>query len=127
MRTAPERKSRDRALGAWILLGAVLFAVLTVGLRAGPLAEPVPAPTPLPTASPPSLTPEPIETAVLAPSPASGAAGRTVCIDPGHGGADRGNVRLDEDGQILLQEKDFTLPHSLMLADRLRAAGIDVV
>ncbi|MDQ3693069.1 MAG: N-acetylmuramoyl-L-alanine amidase [Chloroflexota bacterium] len=131
MSTAPERNSRDRVLGAWILLGAVLFAVLTVGLRAGPLAEPAPTPvptaTPLPTAPPPSPTPVPVETVVPPPSPASGAAGRTVCIDPGHGGADLGNVRLDENGQLLLQEKDFTLPHSLMLADRLRAAGIEVV
>lgn len=52
--------------------------------------------------------------------------GFTVCIDPGHGGADLGNVRL-EDGRIVLQEKDFTLEHSLMLADRLRGHGFNVV
>ncbi len=41
-------------------------------------------------------------------------------------GIDLGNVRL-ENGQIVLQEKDFTLEHSLMLADRLRGHGFNVV
>jgi len=49
-----------------------------------------------------------------------------VCIDPGHGGEDLGNVRL-ENGRITLQEKDFTLEHSQLLADRLREKGFEVV
>ena len=42
-----------------------------------------------------------------------------VCIDPGHGGIDLGNVRVVDD-EIVLQEKDLTLAHSLALAERLR-------
>jgi N-acetylmuramoyl-L-alanine amidase len=49
-----------------------------------------------------------------------------VCIDPGHGGEDLGNVRL-ENGRIRLQEKDIVLEHSLMLAERLRDKGFEVV
>jgi N-acetylmuramoyl-L-alanine amidase len=49
-----------------------------------------------------------------------------VCIDPGHGGEDLGNVRVDN-GRITLQEKDFTLEHSLLLAERLREKGFEVV
>jgi N-acetylmuramoyl-L-alanine amidase len=49
-----------------------------------------------------------------------------VCIDPGHGGEDLGNVRV-ENGRIVLQEKDIVLEHSLMLAERLRAQGFEVV
>ncbi len=49
-----------------------------------------------------------------------------VCIDPGHGGEDLGNVRV-ENGRIVLQEKDFVLEHSLMLAERLREKGFEVV
>ena len=49
-----------------------------------------------------------------------------VCIDPGHGGEDLGNVRV-ENGRIVLQEKDFVLEHSLLLAERLREQGFEVV
>jgi N-acetylmuramoyl-L-alanine amidase len=49
-----------------------------------------------------------------------------VCIDPGHGGEDLGNVRV-ENGRIVLQEKDIVLEHSLVLAERLRAQGFEVV
>jgi N-acetylmuramoyl-L-alanine amidase len=113
-----------------VLVGAVVFAMIVTGLRLGPLADPVPTP-------PPTATPVPTVTAVPSPTPASppqsaapspvpGVAGRVVCIDPGHGGADLGNVRI-ENGQIALREKDFTLEHALMLADRLRSHGMEVV
>ena len=49
-----------------------------------------------------------------------------VCIDPGHGGEDLGNVRI-ENGRIVLQEKDFVLEHSLLLAERLREQEFEVV
>jgi N-acetylmuramoyl-L-alanine amidase len=49
-----------------------------------------------------------------------------VCLDPGHGGEDLGNVRV-ENGRITLQEKDIVLEHSLLLAQRLRAKGYEVV
>jgi N-acetylmuramoyl-L-alanine amidase len=49
-----------------------------------------------------------------------------VCLDPGHGGSDRGKVREREDG-TLLQEKDLVLAHALELGRRLQARGIEVV
>ncbi|MFM9108771.1 MAG: N-acetylmuramoyl-L-alanine amidase, partial [Chloroflexota bacterium] len=53
-------------------------------------------------------------------------AGKVVCIDPGHGGADLGNVRV-ENGEIVLREKDFTLDHSLEVGRRLQEMGYTVV
>lgn len=41
-----------------------------------------------------------------------------ICIDPGHGGYDPGAV-----GPTGLKEKDVTLPVSLLLAQKLKAAG----
>lgn len=77
---------------------------------------------PTPTATPPA---PPTNTPVPAPQ-VSGVAGRVVCLDPGHGGIDLGNVRV-ENGQITLQEKDFTLRNALELKRRLEAQGIVVV
>ena len=131
-----------------ILLVSVGIAVLIVGARLGsqrlaappPTATPVPTtvPRPTPSATPlpptPTSTPRP-EPPTPTPAPVAVAGvdalyardGRNiVCIDPGHGGEDLGNVRV-EDGRIILQEKDFVLEHSLMLAERLREKGFEVV
>ncbi|MBW3631617.1 MAG: N-acetylmuramoyl-L-alanine amidase [Chloroflexi bacterium] len=144
------RQSRreDVARGAIILLISVGLAVVIVAARIGrePILSPAPTPTPIatataaPTPSPtlvpstPTPTPRPEPpTPTPAPVPVAGVDdayvrdGRNiVCIDPGHGGEDLGNVRV-EDGRIVLQEKDFTLEHSLLLADRLREDGYEVV
>ena len=144
------RQSRreDVARGAIILLISVGIAVLVVVTRFGsePLMTPAPTPTPAPTATPlptPTATPVPATptptprpeppTPTPAPVPVAGVDelyaqdGRNiVCLDPGHGGEDLGNV-LVEDGRIVLQEKDFVLEHSLSLADRLREDGFEVV
>jgi N-acetylmuramoyl-L-alanine amidase len=131
LRNPPEFDNRERVLGTWILLASVAFALVVGGLRLGPLAAP--APTPLPTVPPlPTSTPLPpapsptVAPSTPVPSPVAGVQGRIVCIDPGHGGADLGNVRV-ENNQIVLQEKDFTLEHALLLAERLRSHGIEVV
>ncbi|HEU5432503.1 MAG TPA: N-acetylmuramoyl-L-alanine amidase [Thermomicrobiales bacterium] len=49
-----------------------------------------------------------------------------VCLDPGHGGSDLGNVRVVDD-KIVLQEKDLTLQVAQALADRLRADNMNVL
>lgn len=141
----------DIARGAMILLVATVIALLIVAGRLGSqrFMTPPPTPTPVPTATPlpptpvPTSTPQPelptptplpqAPTPTPVPVPVAGVDelyaqdGRNiVCLDPGHGGEDLGNVRL-EDGQIALMEKDFTLDHALMLADRLRADGFEVV
>jgi N-acetylmuramoyl-L-alanine amidase len=84
-----------------------------------------PPPTPTPRPGPP--TPTPAAVAVAGVDELYARDGRNiVCIDPGHGGEDLGNVRV-ENGRIALQEKDIVLEHSLMLAERLREKGFEVV
>jgi N-acetylmuramoyl-L-alanine amidase len=142
-----QSRQEDVARGAIILLISVGIALLIVGARFGAqrLAAPPPTPTPIPTATPlptPTATPEPPTPTPLpqpptptpAPVPVEGVdelyaqdGRKIVCIDPGHGGIDLGNVLLSPDGEIELQEKDFTLEHSLLLADRLREQGYEVV
>jgi N-acetylmuramoyl-L-alanine amidase len=141
-----QSRQEDVARGAIVLLISFGIAALIVGMRLGSerFAAPPPTPTPVPTATalptptatplPPTPTPRPQPPT---PTPAAVAVagvdelyardGRNiVCIDPGHGGEDLGNVRL-ENGRITLQEKDFTLEHSQLLADRLREKGFEVV
>ena len=144
------RQSRreDIARGAIILLISVGIAAVVIAARIGrePILNPAPTPTPaatatsLPTPTPsplpstPTATPRPEPpTPTPAPVPVAGVDeayaqdGRNiVCIDPGHGGEDLGNVRV-EDGRIVLQEKDLVLEHSLSLAERLREDGYEVV
>jgi N-acetylmuramoyl-L-alanine amidase len=143
-----QSRREDVARGAIILLISVAIAALVVVARLGrePVFTPAPTPTPAPTATPlPTATPSPQPspptptplpqppTPSPAPVPVAGVDelyardGRNiVCLDPGHGGEDLGNVRL-EDGRIALQEKDFVLEHSLLLAERLREDGFEVV
>lgn len=54
--------------------------------------------------------------------PSSLLAGKTIVVDPGHGGPDTGAV-----GPSGTYEKNNTLPVALELADRLRASGAEVV
>lgn len=137
----------QRRLGAIIFGASILVAILIVAIRllAGRDDAPVPAPsgaggpvvvllTPVdPVQAPPATPMQPPSTPIATPAapaaPASAAlplTGRVVCIDPGHGGTDLGNVRL-EDGRIALQEKDFTLDHALELGRRLEGQGATVV
>lgn len=69
------------------------------------------APSPLPDRP---TAAEPIESTRLL--------GKTVCLDPGHGGSDPGAV-----GPTGTQEKDNTLAISLLLRDRLEKNGATVV
>ena len=142
-------RQADAARGALILLLAAVIALLIVGARLGsqrfaaptptpsppPTATPLPAPTatptpppaPTPTPRPAPPTPTPVPVAVAGVDEFYAQDGRSiVCLDPGHGGEDLGNVRV-EDGKIVLQEKDFTLGHAQQLAERLRAQGYEVV
>lgn len=144
----------QRRLGAIVFGASILVALLIVAVRliAGRDDAPVPAPadyggpvvvllTPVdavqaPPATPtlPPATPAATPPPAVVPTPAPAAqapavlplTGRVVCIDPGHGGADLGNVRL-ENGQIALREKDFTLAHALEIGRRLEAQGATVI
>ncbi|MCC6312859.1 MAG: N-acetylmuramoyl-L-alanine amidase [Thermomicrobiales bacterium] len=141
----------ERQLGALMLAGAVLVAALIIAgkLLIGRTGAPPPtiaptvvaltplAPAVAPTAPPatpivipPATTPTAIAVAPTAPpvpaAPLAALQGAVVCLDPGHGGADLGNVRL-EDGKVVLREKDFTLAHALEIGQRLAAQGVQVV
>jgi N-acetylmuramoyl-L-alanine amidase len=141
-----QSRQEDVARGAIILFISLGIAALIVGARLGSqrLAAPPPTPTPIPTATalptstptplPPTPTPRPepptptpVPVAVTGVDDLYAQDGRNiVCIDPGHGGEDLGNV-LVENGRIVLQEKDIVLEHSLLLAERLRDEGYEVV
>ena len=58
----------------------------------------------------------------VAPKPKGGEHKFTVVVDPGHGGIDSGAIGID--GTL---EKNVTLPFGRMLADDLRAEGVNVV
>jgi len=112
-------------------LGLVLLVVVVLGgeiVRSA--GDGSPAPIATGTATPPPVAVAPIAVTAATPTgspPATPVADRPfVCLDPGHGGLDLGNVRLDGSA-IVIQEKDLTLAHALALADRLDAAGIGVV
>src|SRR5918994_4384825 len=141
-----QSRQEDVARGAIILFISLGIAALIVGARLGsqrfaappPTPTPVPTATPLPTPTPTPLpptptprpeppTPTPVPVAVTGVDELYAQDGlNIVCIDPGHGGEDLGNVRV-ENGRIVLQEKDIVLEHSLVLAERLRAQGFEVV
>lgn len=129
------RRRRDRLVGGLAILAALTLALVVVGIRLAadgderlallPAPTSAPLPTPPPTAPPatPPTTPGPSPqlTEEVAPD------GRNVvCLDPGHGGSDRGKIRERNDGSFL-QEKDLTLAHALALGPRLQARGIEVV
>ena len=143
-----QSRQEDLARGAMILLVSMGIAALIVGARLGsqrfaapsptptpaPTATPAPPPsptplpsTPTPTARPEPPTPTPVPVAVTGVDELYAQDGRNiVCIDPGHGGEDLGNVRVENE-RIVLKEKDIVLEHSLMLAERLGAQGFEVV
>jgi N-acetylmuramoyl-L-alanine amidase len=143
-----QSRQEDVARGAMILLVSLGIAAVIIAVRLGsqqfaaplPTATPVPTvtPTPPPTATtfpstatptprPEPPTPTPAAVAVAGVDELYAQDGRNiVCIDPGHGGEDLGNVRV-ENGRITLQEKDVVLAHSLMLAEGLREKGFEVV
>lgn len=93
-----------------------------------------------PTPETPEETPEEPETPAEpepTPTPTAIDGKLKIWIDPGHGGADSGNVAtsaipfddywgVHHDGNTKIYEKDFTLAVSLMLRDKLEAAGVEV-
>jgi len=111
----------------------VLTPVAPTAAPATPPPPPTVPPT-VPPVAPVVATAAVAAAATAAPSPAAtppagealAYAGKVVCIDPGHGGADMGNVRV-RDGVIQLMEKDFTLAHSLELGRLLEEKGVKVV
>jgi N-acetylmuramoyl-L-alanine amidase len=90
----------------------------TPTLTSTPTTTPTPTLTPTATAT---FTP------TATPTPDARFAGKTVCIDPGHGGTDTGFVRQADDAAPAMRETDYNLKWALDLRDRLEADGLIVV
>jgi len=83
----------------------------------------------------PPNTPTPEATATTAPSPTPTPeptsdprfAGVVVCLDPGHGGRDRGYERSATDAAPAMEEAPFNLEFALAVRERLEAYGFDVI
>jgi N-acetylmuramoyl-L-alanine amidase len=125
----------------------VLFSVLLGSIGAGryltPGASPTPtasatvgalaqdsitilSPTPSPTITPtmtPTMTPSPTAT----PTPNPDYVGKVICLDPGHGGSDRGFSREEDEAAPAMEEAFYNLAFARALRSRLETLGFTVV
>lgn len=123
------------------LAGALLIVGLTVlAFAGGRLFGRVDEPTPEPPAevaqvaaaivdeapAPPPTEP-PLAERTPIPLPASFSRAPVVCLDPGHGGSDRGFRRFFDDGAVAMEEASVVLEHAWDLEARLRHRGYEVV
>lgn len=125
--------------GRLLIFGATLFGLMAIVafLPFSPLGgNNDRGPTPTPAATLPSSFTEVPGAADAAPATEAPAAGnpdeqRIVCIDPGHGGWDRGWERTDEIdepyGPPFVTEAELNLGMAHMLRETLEAQGITVV
>jgi N-acetylmuramoyl-L-alanine amidase len=137
--TMPARRRDTQVRSpALTLAGAVLIGLLALMAFAGgrffervtpssPTPE-VPAVFLVPT-SPPTLVVEPTRPAFETPIPlpASFPRAPVVCLDPGHGGPDRGFIRYGADGTVQLEEEPLVLAQALALRSRLEHRSFQVV
>lgn len=93
-----------------------------------------PANTAVPTDSPtstsvPTETPTPKPTATPSPTPTPDPRfiGKIICLDPGHGGSDRGGQRTGNAAAPAMDEATYTLLWARALRLRLEADGFTVV
>lgn len=122
------------------LAGTLLIIGLTVlafagGRLFGRVEEPTPivevqavAPTPAVSAPEPAAAPAEVALIEQTPIPLPEAFSRApvVCLDPGHGGPDRGFLRFF-DGVPQMEEATLVLEHAWDLEARLRHRGYEVV
>jgi N-acetylmuramoyl-L-alanine amidase len=69
----------------------------------------------------------PTPTPTMTPTPDPRFAGKVVCLDPGHGGSDRGYTRDADDTAPAMEEAVLNLEHAQALKKRLEARGFTVV
>ncbi|MFN8678467.1 MAG: N-acetylmuramoyl-L-alanine amidase [Thermomicrobiales bacterium] len=141
-KTRQDGRLRSPAL---TLAGALLIVGLTVlafagGRLFGRVQEPTPVPETPVVASIIDPTPEPaVEAPVEAappvvpaeqtpiPLPANFTRPPVVCLDPGHGGSDRGFTEFFDDGRPDLEEAVLVMQQAWDLEARLKNRGYDVV
>jgi N-acetylmuramoyl-L-alanine amidase len=119
--------------------GTLLILILTVlafagGRLFGRVTEPSPTPPvaafaptePAPTHDAPAV---PTATVPVTPYPLPSTFSRApiVCLDPGHGGSDRGFQRFDTDGNLVMEEEPFDLEQAWALKERLEQHSYQVV
>jgi N-acetylmuramoyl-L-alanine amidase len=133
------RETQVRSPGITVA-GTVLIVALTLlafagGRLFGRVAEPTPPQTTFQTPIVPE-TQQPAQ-ALVAPTapipqtplplPAAFARAPIVCLDPGHGGADRGFTRFDANGVLAMEEEPLDLAHAWELRARLEQRSYQVV
>ena len=141
-KTRQDGRLRSPAL---TLAGALLIIGLTVlafagGRLIGRVQEPTPVPETPVVASIIDPTPEPaVDAPVVAappvvpeeqtpiPRPANFTRPPVVCLDPGHGGSDRGFTEFFDDGSAGLEEAVLVMQQAWDLESRLKNRGYDVV
>jgi N-acetylmuramoyl-L-alanine amidase len=134
----PQRETQVRTPGITVA-GTLLIVALTVlafagGRLFGRVEEPTPAfqtamPVPVVTETQQPARPEPTAPVVTGPLPlpATFARAPIVCLDPGHGGADRGFTRFDANGVLAMEEEPLDLAHAWELKARLEQRSFRVV
>jgi N-acetylmuramoyl-L-alanine amidase len=125
---------------------AALFAVLIGSIGAGrflssgetPIASPTPqegttqiaavflTPSSTPTSSP-TATPTETPTPAPTPTPDPRYIGKVVCLDPGHGGSDRGYTRTENETAPAMEEAFYNLAYARAVRFRLETLGFTVV
>jgi len=134
----PGRETQVRSPGITVG-GTLLILILTVlafagGRLFGRVTEP--SPTPLvaafaPTEPAPTHDAPPVPTAAVLvtpyPLPSTFSRAPIVCLDPGHGGSDRGFQRFDADGNLVMEEEPFDLEQAWALKERLEQHSYQVV
>lgn len=135
-KTRPETQVRSKGItlaGTMLILGLTVLAFAggrlfgrveepTTVAQVETAAQSVPAPELASEA--PVLEPV-VETPIALP--AAFARPPVVCLDPGHGGDDRGFTRFFEDGIPAMEEATLALEHAWDLEARLKQRGYDVV
>src|SRR5829696_3577562 len=135
----PRRETQVRSPGITVA-GTVLIVALTVLAFAGGrlfgrvTEEPTPPSQPViqtQVAAPPEQQALVAPTAPVPvtpiPLPATFARAPIVCLDPGHGGADRGFTRLDANGVPVMEEEPLDLAQAWDLQARLKQRSYQVV
>ena len=139
-RIRPKRTASWQAKLATLLLLGVLFLSIGAGRYGVRDAAAPPATVPSLAASGvivrvETATPSPAVTATAAvvlpptvtPTPNPVFAGKVICLDPGHGGSDRGYTRAADAAAPAMEEAVENLIVALDLRDRLRRLGFAVV
>jgi N-acetylmuramoyl-L-alanine amidase len=135
-KSRPESQVRSKGItlaGTMLILGLTVLAFAggrlfgrveepATGAQVETVAQTVPAPELAPIA--PEL--EPVEQTPMA-LPATFARAPVVCLDPGHGGEDRGFTRFFENDIPAMEESMLVLEHAWDLQARLEQRGYKVV